>query len=328
MSMVPTSPAGEIEVFDPSTMDTGLEDFDPTTDGTIPRLNIDHKRAVFVDSLSKEEFSELDLILLTFVKGRILWDDDVQDDATPMCKSYEFKTGIPDLKQFPWRSSGFDEQAFAGLETVVLPCDSCKLKDWGTHPKRDNAPWCGEQHTYPALQNVRDSENPLWVPVLITVQRTSLKNSKNYVQAFHRAERPLFTVVTHLSLRPQRRGQVEWVTVEFRKGEPTPSDDWVFFSRKAKQLREFVQTPRVRDDDEATASDDSGQPEAVSQQQAASPASTPAAAQPAAAPPASPAPAPTTTPADAAPVAPTPPAAESAPAAEEVPAALQSDVTF
>lgn len=320
MSMVPADAPGVVAEYDPDVMGTGLEDFDPTTDGTIPRLGIDHKKSVFVDSLSKEEFGELDLILLTFHKGRILWDDDVQDDATPMCKSYDFHVGIPDLKQFPWRSSGFDEAAFAGQETVVLPCDSCHLKDWGTHPKRDNAPWCGEQHTYPALQNIKTADNPLWVPVLITVQRTSLKNSKNYVQAFHRAESPLFTVVTHLTLRPQKRGNVEWAVVEFRKGQPTDSADWVAYSQKAKALKQFIATPRVRDDDEES---QASQPTAVQDPAEAQPTPAPT-PQPAPAP----APAPTPAPTEPAPApAPEAPAAP-APVAEEVPPALQSDVTF
>lgn len=280
MSAVPAVPeptSTDVAPYDPDAV-TGLEDFDLSTDGVMPRLSIMHKEARFQDSLTKEEFTAIDAILLGFAKGRILWDDDVQDDAVPMCKSYDFTTGYPDLKQFPWESSGFDKSAFENDELVVLPCDGCHLKDWGTHPKRENAPWCGEQHIYPLLMNTGGSEpgDEMWVPCLLTVQRTSLKNSKAYVSAFARTQTPLYTVRTNLSLRPQKRGNVEWAVLEFRKGAPTDSADWPDFSTQFRAIKNFVQTPRIRTEDDAQQPvNNTGQP-ATTQ-----PPAQPAAAQPA-----------------------------------------------
>lgn len=275
MSQVPaTQPVGgEVEVWDPDGYATGLEDFDIAKDAVMPRLVIDHKSAKFKDSLSNEEFDVVEGILLGIHKGRVLWDDDVQDDATPMCKSYNFSEGIPDVAQFPWGSSGFDPTAFQGREVIALPCDGCALKEWNTHPKRENAPWCGEQHTFPILMNIGTADDPAWAPALFTVQRTGLRNSRAYVSAFARAKVPLFSVRTQLTLRAQRRGSVEWAVPEFRKLGPTEREDWPEWSRQFVAIKNFISTPRIRDEEEvavpqAVAETETDQP----QQQTVTPA--------------------------------------------------------
>ena len=41
--------------------------------------------------------------------------------------------------------------ASGDLQVMPLPCDSCALKEWDTHPK-GGKPWCAEQITFPIMQ--------------------------------------------------------------------------------------------------------------------------------------------------------------------------------
>lgn len=222
--------------------DTGMEDFDQS-DMVMPTVRIDHKKGVFVDGLSGEEFPSFTGILLGLIKQRVLWEPEIDEGGSkgPLCKSYNFNIGHPDVDRFPWKESGFPKSEDEG---TTLPCESCVLKDWGTHPKRDT-PWCSEQHTFAVLLPTDDEGN--LAPALLTIQRSAIKPSRTYLTAFARSKTPLYTVFTKIELDHRSRGQVDYAVPKFQKGGPTDQSEWPEFAKQYRDIREFVQTPRGED---------------------------------------------------------------------------------
>jgi len=238
MSLVPSGP---------STQPEGLEDFAPS-DRVVPTLRINHKESVVEDSLSGAKYSELTVVLLGLIKQRVLWPPDMgEEKEQPLCRSYNFTEGHPSppeekslVERFPWEAAGYGEPP-AGWEGIVLPCGSCKLKDWGTHPRRE-APWCSEQHTFAML--LPTDEGAL-IPVLFQIQRSALKPSKNYLSSFANAGQPLFTVFTKITLEARKRGSNDYSVPKFVRGQATPPDLHAGFSQTYRSIREYVQTPRA-----------------------------------------------------------------------------------
>lgn len=315
--------------------ETGLEDF-TMEDAVTPRLQIQHKEGTFKDSLSGQEFDKLTCIMLGLVKQRILWYNIVDDNSKndyPMCRSMNHSYGFPNMdeevpksKQFPWAKSGFDPAAFPpdaeGL--VRLPCDSCQLKEWGSHPD-GNKPYCAEQFTTPVLYDP-NGDGSTWVPAILSFQKTSLKPLKAYFTGFQRARNAAFMAYTEIALDLTKRGTNVYSIPTFRKLGETDDTLWRGFSTQYRQLRDFlVADPGVED---IAPSDNVAQPPP-------NPGPAPAASQPA--------PAPGTvdhegieeaevveppvpvTPAPAAPAAPPPPVAPSAPPAPAAPAPATDD---
>lgn len=229
------------EVATTADVTDGLEDFD-SSDAVMPRLKIIGKNAVFEDNLTGEEFPEITVILLGLVKQRILWAAEVGDGDGPMCRSLEFKTGLPFVKEFPWKDSGFDAPA-VGTENVTLPCAACALKEWGTNP-RNSTPWCSEQHTYPLLMLSNDA----WMPAVLTLQRSGIKPSKAYTSSFQRSKTPLYTTVTKISLQAQKQGSVDYAVPKFAKLNATDESEWPVYSKQYRDIRSFLQQPRSTDD--------------------------------------------------------------------------------
>jgi hypothetical protein len=225
-------------------LDTGLEDFD-TTDMVMPRLSIDHGEAVFVDNLTGERHPKLRAVVLGLIKQRILWNVDVGENEKPLCKSFDFRTGHPNGDAFPWAKSGFDRSQ-AGS---TLPCDSCVLKEWDSHPQR-STPWCSEQHTFPVLMET--GEEMYGAPALLTVQRSAIKASKAFLTGFARSKTPVYTVVTELSLDPQKKGSVNYAVPRFIKVGNTRQEDWPEYAEHYRNIRSFVSTPPPSDDDNAS----------------------------------------------------------------------------
>ena len=256
MSLTPAAPASVPAV--PADQVIGLEDFDPAVDAIMPTLRIDHKKGVFVDALSGAEFENLNVVILGLIKQRVLWEAEVDDgNKTPLCRSYNFHEGHPDQKDFPWKESGFDKAAVEAAGPLVLPCESCALKDWGSHPNRDT-PWCSEQHTFAVLQPLGDG----LAPSLLTLQRSAIKPSRTYLTNFFRAKTPLYTVFTKIILDHRKRGQVDFAVPKLTQGEPTATEDWGMFAEQYLAIKEQVQTPRTFGDD-AEEEEASGDPAAA-----------------------------------------------------------------
>lgn len=226
-------------------LDTGLEDFE-TTDMVMPRLSIGHEDAVFVDNLTGEEHKKLRVVMLGLIKQRILWDTDVNDGDRPLCKSYNFKEGVPNTATFPLKASGFDELPDEDTEGT-LPCDACTLKEWGSHPNRDT-PWCSEQHTFPLLMWAGEDAG-YSAPAILTVQRSAIKASKSYLTGFARSKTPVYTVVTELSLDPQKKGSVKYAVPRFVKVDDTDREEWTEYAEHYRTIRSFITTPPPKEDD-------------------------------------------------------------------------------
>lgn len=311
MTVDTTAGSGAVAPYDEDLASVGLEDVG-VGDVIIPRLRIDHAEGVFEDNLSKARYGTLKVILLGLVKQRIFWDDEVDEGDRPKCKSPDFVHGFPNVdpetkkdKQFPWDLSNFAPGDFpteSGLNgQVTLPCESCIFKEWDKQGWKN--PPCNEQHTYPLLYSPDDGTS--WQPALLTVQRTGIKPSRQYLSSFVQAKTPTFTVFTEIGLTQQSRGTVRYSVPWFRRGEQTDRSSWTEYANQYRAIRDFIRQPPRRQDDE------DGTPVAEDANANAAPAATPAPA-PAAAAPAPPVP----------PAAPAPPAQPAAPAPAPAPAVV------
>lgn len=229
-----------------SDMMVGLEDMD-TSDLVMPRLRLLHDEAVFQDNLSNEKFEELEVVILGLVKGRVLWDTEVEEDAQPMCRSLDHNIGRPNLATFPFKAAGFDKSELDANDPQVA-CSACPLKDWGSHPTRD-VPWCNEQYVLPVLMPVGGG----WTPAITTFQRTAIKPVKSYLSSFARAKTPTFVTTTKMSLLAQKKGSVRYAVPQLVKGEPTNQDDYQEFASQYIAIRDFLQTPRSFSETETVA---------------------------------------------------------------------------
>lgn len=273
-------PAGQQAMEQYSDDMSGLEDFDQS-DMVMPTVKIDHPTGSFVDGLSNQTYKELDCVVLGLVKQRVLWHPDVDDSKDPpLCRSLDFQIGRPRVEVFPWEPSGFASAVGAPEEGMTLPCASCQLKDWGTHPKQD-VPWCSEQHTYVVLMRTEDGDD---VPGVVTFQRSGIKPSKTYLTSFARSKTPIFTVRTHIKLEMNKRGTVTYSVPKFTRGAATDQSEWAGYSENYRSIREFLQTPRVNvqeDDIDPAGTSVAVTPTAAPAPRVATPAAAPA---PAAAP--------------------------------------------
>jgi hypothetical protein len=313
---------------DPDLEDSGLEDLD-TEDIRVPRLKIVGKNATFRDQTTGQEFTRINTIILGLVKQRIMWDKDVDDNERPLCKSPDFNTGyptvdigVPSEKRFPWLQSGFDPSTYNHYSTdpnhnghVVLPCASCKFKDWvGKTP-----PPCAESFAYSLLYADAESGEEPTMPAILTFQKSAISAAKTYNSYFAAKKDPFFTVYTELSLVQKSRGSVDYATPILKRGGGTDQASWAFYAQQGRAIRELLrQPPRPIEGWEAP------EPTANVNVAPTAPVPPPVAPTPAAAPPA-PAPAPPVAPAPVAPPAPaavvTPPAAPPAPPAPPAPVA-------
>lgn len=230
MSLVPA---------DSSEVPIGLEDFG-MTDMVMPTVSIDHETNTLVDNLSNEHFETITVVLLGLVKQRTLWTPDPTDDP-PLCRSYDFATGIPNPENpltFPWKASGFSFSDFEKSDGT-LACENCALKNWGSHPKT-GAPWCSEQWVIPLVLEAGEGG-----PAVITFQRTSLKPVRAYSTNFQRTRSPLFTAITRISLNAQRKGSVNYSVPSFAKVGETPAEWHPEFIAQYLRIRQYLTTPRM-----------------------------------------------------------------------------------
>lgn len=246
---VDTTAGGAVAPYD-GEVEAGLEDLG-SEDVRIPRLKIMGKIAQFKDTITQEEFPALDFIILGMVKQRIFWDDTVEENEKPLCKSPDFIRGFPTVsgdvpadKRFRWAESGFDPAVYnqysadpADNGHVVLPCAECKLKEWrGKKP-----PPCAEGFAY-ALLYAEPGQEPT-MPAILTLQRSGLAAGKTYNSFFAAQKVPFFQFQTHATLTPKSRGDVNYATPVLRRGEPTDQNMWDFYASQARAIRELLRLP-------------------------------------------------------------------------------------
>lgn len=265
---VDVNSGGGVTPYDPE-MDAGLgfEDIG-AGDMTLPRLTINHKAGLFKNSLSGEEFPVLKAVLLGVIKQRVMWDETVDTGDRPMCKSPNHDYGFPNVdpkthvdKQFPWARSNFTPDMAKPLELspnvsypegwssnglLVLPCAACKFSKWDQDGVK--VPPCAEQHTYPLMYETEDGG---LMPALISFQKTGIKPSKTYINAFAQSKTPMFTQWSEIKLNQFSRGSVDYCVPTFKKVGETPRDMWGEFAQQYRGVRNFVrQAPRNADEEE------------------------------------------------------------------------------
>jgi hypothetical protein len=229
----------------------GLEDVD-SSDLTMPYINIIGKDGVFEDSLSNERFESLDVVLLGMAKQRVLWPPQMEADGPkqPLCRSRNFTLAVPGERfrtKFngvsPMEASGFTHEEIdaASREDAPIPleCVRCGCKEWGSNPTNDR-PWCTEQHVWIVL--MEHTENNFGYPAILTVQRSAMKASKNYITSFARSKTPFFTVRTTLTLNVNQRGEVVYSVPKFTKGTPTDPRWAEEFAAAYRGAKDFLQS--------------------------------------------------------------------------------------
>ena len=256
MTIQPTDPSNTVAL--PDNFNTGLDEFD-SNDATIPRLQIQHHDGKFKDSLSNEEFEKVDVIILGLVKQRILWDAIMDEEDKPVCKSTNHHDGYPQLvaeekgqKLFPIEKSGFDLKDYPPDENgdVALPCAGCALKEWGSHPD-GKKPYCSEQYTLPVLYAPTDG---VWVPALMTFQKTGLKPLKSYLTGFSRSKTPAFQAITQIGLDLRSFANNPFCVPNFKKVGETDMEDWIGYSTSYEGIAEFLRMPPTRQGDDVPVS--------------------------------------------------------------------------
>lgn len=219
----------------------GLEDV-VAEDLGIPRITLDHNGGLFVDQMAGTKYEELDAIVLAQVKQRVLWPQNMDDDenAVPLCKSNDHKTGRPDNVNFPWDATQWEAPEEDAV--IELPCAECSLKDWDSHPDGSGKPWCNEQFTFPML--LLTGEEGYYSPAFFTVQRSALQAAKSYVGGFVRDRMPMYSVWTHFTLEHKKRGRNKYVVPQYERSEATPEEDWPNFSAQGKAMRTYLHNAR------------------------------------------------------------------------------------
>lgn len=274
--------------------DVGLEDVS-SSDIQMPRIQIDHDKAVFRDASTGVEMETLECVILGLVKQRIMWDTEVDDGDKPQCKSPnneigypQLRTDIPARKQFPWARSGFAQADYPPNEEghVQLPCASCLLAKWGADKSK---PSCSEQYSFPLYYKDGDGN---FRPGILSFQRSGLKAARTYVGTFGANKQPMFTVLTRMKLNPESRGKVVYATPVISRGGPSEADQWSEYADAYRNVRAFLhQAPRpaTKEADEAEEAGRAAKPTPASAKAATKlteddPWSAPASAAPTAAP--------------------------------------------
>lgn len=240
----------------------GLDEID-AGDMVSPRFAIDHNTGLWVNSQTKAAYPEFTAILLCRVKGRIMWKDKLEDKSDPQCRSNNFHLGFPNRNPkskvadlFPWDRSVFNPDDYPpqpdhnGLS--VLPCESCDFKNW----HGDDKPVCKAQWTFAALIFLSTPAVPSgeWLPHLFTIQGTGIPSVKPYIAQFV-GRAPLFTAMTQVTLRMDRKAGNDYYIPVFTSVGPTDERDWEIYKQRTEVFVSYLkQDPRAyeRDDDDVS----------------------------------------------------------------------------
>lgn len=226
----------------------GMEDVD-SSDIKTPRLKIKHQEGLFV--LHEIEYESLDCVVLGMFKQRVMWQPKLEENAKPICRSFDFKTGFPNHEKWSDRFAGSvpaDVSQFGPVsEGEELPCNECGLKEFRTHPISEKAPWCAEQHVYPLII-VNDGQLQ---PALLTLAKTGLAPSRNFLQPFVTSKLPMFTQLTNISLNLEQKGGNTYSVPAFRKIGETDRENWHAWADQFRTIKGYITTPRSFEQEQA-----------------------------------------------------------------------------
>lgn len=232
---------------------SGLEDF-TAEDLKLARLVIDQKAGLFKDSLSGTTYERVHAITLGVVKQRVMWQPTVDEgDSNPLCKSTDNAIGYPTTwekpqNNFPWVASGWQQGDFPQdeLGRTVLPCGSCRFKEWKTHPD-GKKPWCSMQHSVPLLYG-EPGDTP-YIQAVFTFQRSSLPASQAYFAGFMQKSLPAFSAVCEIRLNKLKRGLNDYYVPILQVLRQTDQAMWPEYSENLKIMRNFLTRPPVTRDE-------------------------------------------------------------------------------
>lgn len=240
----------------------GLEQVD-AGDFITPRWAIDHNRGVWRNNQMDESegFTEVTAILLGRAKQRIMWKEKLEDEATAQCRSNNFKLGFPNVNPkskpadlFPWEKSVFRRDDYPPDPDhnflPVLSCDNCSFKAW----EGDDKPPCKEQWTFAALFYLAGADGAgEWIPALLTIQGTGISSIRKYISGFIQRRTALFTVMTHLSLRAERKANNTYYVPIMKNAGATDPGMWQEYAAQTGQMLDFLrEDPRNYSAEEET----------------------------------------------------------------------------
>lgn len=243
----------------PSDYSTGLEDLG--ADLSVPRLKIAHKRGLFVDPSDNSEYNTIFCVILGLVKQRVLFDAKVDPNSPekPMCKSPDTVVGFPNMrpdnpkKAFPWAAAKLDPSQ-AGQDSegrTTISCDTCHLQKWDSHPLGDK-PWCSEQFTMPILyaESLEELMADRWMPALLSMQKTAIKPTKNYLKTFQLKGIGAYTAYTKIELAMERAGDNVYSKPTLSRVGSTNRSAWLNYIEQFKGISDFLkdQRPPTPDD--------------------------------------------------------------------------------
>lgn len=252
----------------------GADSLDELKDSEIPtpRLKVNGSECVFENADTAEKYPELEVIILGLVRSRIMWPEEVKDDAVPMCRSLDAKEGLPGVDpdvpvklQFPWRKSNFERANLPivdGSKTEDNPegqpkasCEACIFKDWNTEADKPGP--CTEQLTLPVYYKDRFGN---WAPGILTFARSGFTATTRYLGYIKAAKQTPFMFYTTISLEPRKRGEVDYAVPKYAKGDMTEAGEgneyWRQYFATFNDIKEFLRRPRRikgADDDAAYA---------------------------------------------------------------------------
>lgn len=243
---------------------TGLEDLDPN-EVQVPRIKIDHPNAVFVDSITGEEFPKLEGVFLGMVKQRTMWRKDYngEADARPQCKSNDAATGFPNMDSsnsddhFPWADAPMLNAAAMERDEhgrVTIPCEACPFSKWTGTRQKPKPPRCSELHAYPVMYASEDGGD-IDRAGIVTFKGSGIRPSKAFLKGFAAAKRAVYTSTASVTLKPEQNGMIRYAVPVFSKGAAVPEKDWPTYGEELRGLREVLREPPrpYTDEDRATA---------------------------------------------------------------------------
>lgn len=236
----------------------GLEDLDPR-EGGISRIRIDHKDAMWVDSLTGLKVKEFEGVICGIVKQRVMFPPKMsKEPGPPECKSVDFKIGRPNLEIFPvaeFRNPAggvAPGPAVEFVEGIELDCGTCPFEKFGSNPSPDKeGPRCTEQIILVVLADLDGSGNDM--PSLLTAQKSALKPTRAYLAGFKRAGNPAFSHRTKFSLSAQVYAGNDYAVPVYKRLEETPKELWLAYGQTYTQNRDFLHTRRDVEQAEAAA---------------------------------------------------------------------------
>lgn len=265
---------GNQEIALPGDMPWDLDDsLDELKQSEIPtpRLRVVGKECVFENTDTSEKYDSLEVIILGLVRARNFWPDEIEEGGQPYCRSLDAVVGMPNVdddisvkKQFPWARSGFvrkDLPVLGNTTQPLAPCDSCVFSKWDDENNKP-AP-CNELLNLPVYY--RDKFDN-WSPAILTFQRSGFKATTRYLGTIKSAKQASFMYYTTIGLEPQKKGDTDYATPKFTRGDMTDGGEpteingkmvpsiWAEYHQTFTEIKDFLRRARSRSSDDVAAS--------------------------------------------------------------------------